>query len=219
MEAPHTIVYHWWEKSKSGKLKFEGWPSYDLRASGDSETLVRHRGKLVSYGVGAWARRSGGGSPSRSAPSRSTRSRRPSRGIPALLLGERLRGSGAGRASARTRCYAPLRTVARPGSPERRQSGGLARAHRPSGESAAGEAGGGVTRPLRGRYAKHDARRRDQAGRSGELAPADRGPRSPSPRRRWLTDQRCPFCGMGRVSVARSLGRSVARSLGRGACC
>ena len=51
MEAPHTIVYHWWEKSKSGKLKFEGWPSYHLQPSGDSETLVRHRGKLVSYGV------------------------------------------------------------------------------------------------------------------------------------------------------------------------
>ena len=51
MEPPHTIVYHWWEKSKAGKLKFEGWPSYHLRSSGDSETLVRHRGELVSYGV------------------------------------------------------------------------------------------------------------------------------------------------------------------------
>ncbi|MGE5719045.1 MAG: hypothetical protein ACM3XQ_04135 [Nocardioidaceae bacterium] len=51
MAAPHRIVYHWWEKSKSGKLKFEGWPSYDLQPSGDSETLVRHRAKLVSYGV------------------------------------------------------------------------------------------------------------------------------------------------------------------------
>jgi len=51
MEAPHTIVYHWWEQSKSGKLKFEGWPSYHLESSGDTETLVRHRGKLASYGV------------------------------------------------------------------------------------------------------------------------------------------------------------------------
>jgi uncharacterized protein YndB with AHSA1/START domain len=51
MEAPHTIVYHWWEKSKSGKLKFEGWPTYRLQSTGDSETLVRHSGKLVSYGV------------------------------------------------------------------------------------------------------------------------------------------------------------------------
>ncbi len=51
LEAPYTLVYHWWEKSKSGKLKFEGWPSYHLQTSGDTETLVRHRGKLVSYGV------------------------------------------------------------------------------------------------------------------------------------------------------------------------
>ena len=51
MEAPHRIVYHWWEESKSGKLKFEGWPAYHLQSSGDSETLVRHRAKLVSYGV------------------------------------------------------------------------------------------------------------------------------------------------------------------------
>jgi uncharacterized protein YndB with AHSA1/START domain len=51
MEAPHTIVFHWWEKSTSGKLKFEGWPSYHLEPSGQSETLVRHRGKLVAYGV------------------------------------------------------------------------------------------------------------------------------------------------------------------------
>jgi uncharacterized protein YndB with AHSA1/START domain len=51
MEAPHTIVYHGWEKSKSGKLKFEGWPSYHLQPAGDGETMVRHRAKLVSYGV------------------------------------------------------------------------------------------------------------------------------------------------------------------------
>ena len=51
LEVPHTIVYHWWEESKSGKLKFEGWPSYRLQSSGEGETLVRHRAKLVSYGV------------------------------------------------------------------------------------------------------------------------------------------------------------------------
>jgi uncharacterized protein YndB with AHSA1/START domain len=105
MEAPYTIVYHWWEKSRSGKLKFEGWPSYHLQRSGDGETLVRHRGKLVSTACGAWAHRSGGGSPSRSAPSRSTRSRRPLSGIRVLLLGERLPPvRSGGRASARTRC-------------------------------------------------------------------------------------------------------------------
>jgi uncharacterized protein YndB with AHSA1/START domain len=51
LEAPHTLVFHWWEKSKSGKLKFEGWPSYHLQPSGDGETLVRHRARLVPYGV------------------------------------------------------------------------------------------------------------------------------------------------------------------------
>ena len=51
MEAPHTIVFHWWEKSTSGRLKFEGWPSYHLQPAGDDLTRVRHRGRLVSYGV------------------------------------------------------------------------------------------------------------------------------------------------------------------------
>ena len=51
MEAPHTVVFHWWEKSKSGKLTFEGWPSYHLQPCGQDETLVRHRARLASYGV------------------------------------------------------------------------------------------------------------------------------------------------------------------------
>jgi uncharacterized protein YndB with AHSA1/START domain len=51
MEPPHTVVYHWWEESKTGKLRFEGWPSYHLAPAGNGETLVRHRGKLVSNGV------------------------------------------------------------------------------------------------------------------------------------------------------------------------
>jgi uncharacterized protein YndB with AHSA1/START domain len=51
LEAPHTIVYHWWDRSRSDKLKFEGWPSYHLRSSGDGETQVRHSAKLVPHGV------------------------------------------------------------------------------------------------------------------------------------------------------------------------
>lgn len=51
LDAPHTVVFHWWEKSRSGKLKFEGWPSYHLEPTGSGETLVRHRAKLVPYGV------------------------------------------------------------------------------------------------------------------------------------------------------------------------
>ena len=51
LEPPHTIVFHWWERSRRGKLKFEGWPSYHLQSSGENETLVHHRAKLVPYGV------------------------------------------------------------------------------------------------------------------------------------------------------------------------
>ena len=51
LEAPHTVVFHWWEKSKSGKVKFEGWPGYSLQESGESATLVRHHAKLNVYGV------------------------------------------------------------------------------------------------------------------------------------------------------------------------
>ncbi len=51
MEAPHTVVFHWWEKGRSGKLKFEGWPSYQLQALDEHTTLVRHRGRLASYGL------------------------------------------------------------------------------------------------------------------------------------------------------------------------
>ncbi len=51
LDAPHTLVYHWWETSKGGKLKYEGWPSYHLQPDGDGATIVRHRGKLAVYGV------------------------------------------------------------------------------------------------------------------------------------------------------------------------
>jgi uncharacterized protein YndB with AHSA1/START domain len=51
MDPPHTIVYHWWDKSRSGRLRLEGWPGYHLEASGDTETIVRHRATLAPYGV------------------------------------------------------------------------------------------------------------------------------------------------------------------------
>ena len=51
LESPHRIVFHWWEKSKSGKLTFEGWPSYHLHSLGAGETVVRHRATLIPYGV------------------------------------------------------------------------------------------------------------------------------------------------------------------------
>ncbi len=55
LRAPHTVVFHWWDTSKSGKRPFEGWPSYSLEASGENGTLVRHHAKLNVYGVYRWA--------------------------------------------------------------------------------------------------------------------------------------------------------------------
>lgn len=48
-EPPHTLVYHWWDRSKTGKLKAEGWPGYSLHSESDNSTLVRHHAKLHTY--------------------------------------------------------------------------------------------------------------------------------------------------------------------------
>lgn len=50
-QPPHLLVYHWWDKSKAGKLKIEGWPAYRLETSEDGSTLVRHNAKLRTYGM------------------------------------------------------------------------------------------------------------------------------------------------------------------------
>lgn len=50
-EPPHTLVYHWWDKSKSGKLKLEGWPAYRLETAEGGSTLVHHHAKLDTYGM------------------------------------------------------------------------------------------------------------------------------------------------------------------------
>ena len=51
LEAPHTVVFHWWERSRSGRLKFEGWPGYHLEPADDGATVVRHSATLAPYGV------------------------------------------------------------------------------------------------------------------------------------------------------------------------
>jgi uncharacterized protein YndB with AHSA1/START domain len=51
LEAPRTLVFHWWERSRSGRLRIEGWPGYHLEPAGEDETVVRHRATLVPYGV------------------------------------------------------------------------------------------------------------------------------------------------------------------------
>lgn len=50
LDAPREVVFHWWDKSKAGKLKTEGWPGYSLRTTG-TQTLVRHHAKLNLYGA------------------------------------------------------------------------------------------------------------------------------------------------------------------------
>ena len=50
-EPPRTLVYHWWDRSKAGKLRVEGWPAYALESGDGETTLVRHHAKLHTYGL------------------------------------------------------------------------------------------------------------------------------------------------------------------------
>ncbi len=50
-EVPHTLVFHWWDKTKAGKVKAEGWPGYSLEAVDPDNTLVRHRARLRTAGT------------------------------------------------------------------------------------------------------------------------------------------------------------------------
>lgn len=50
-QPPHTIVYHWWDKSKKGRLKLEGWPAYRLEAGDGNTTFVRHHATLHTHGL------------------------------------------------------------------------------------------------------------------------------------------------------------------------
>jgi uncharacterized protein YndB with AHSA1/START domain len=49
--APHTLTYHWWDSSKSGKVKAEGWPGYSLETADDGTTLLRHHARMYTYGI------------------------------------------------------------------------------------------------------------------------------------------------------------------------
>ena len=51
LERPHKVTYHWWDTSKAGKLRFEGWPGYSLEPAGENSTLVPHHAKLTMYGM------------------------------------------------------------------------------------------------------------------------------------------------------------------------
>ena len=50
-EPPHSLTYHWWDSSRSGKLQVEGWPRYSLESADDGTTLVRHHAKVRTHGL------------------------------------------------------------------------------------------------------------------------------------------------------------------------
>jgi hypothetical protein len=47
----HSLVYHWWDRTKSGKLKIEGWPGYSLETGDDVTTIVRHHAEMHTHGI------------------------------------------------------------------------------------------------------------------------------------------------------------------------
>ena len=50
-DPPHSLVYHWWDRTKSGKLKVEGWPGYSLETGDGGTTTVRHHAEMHTYGI------------------------------------------------------------------------------------------------------------------------------------------------------------------------
>lgn len=50
-QPPHVLVYHWWDRSKAGKLRLEGWPGYRLETAEDGATIVHHSATLHTYGM------------------------------------------------------------------------------------------------------------------------------------------------------------------------
>jgi uncharacterized protein YndB with AHSA1/START domain len=51
LAPPHRLVFHWWNRSKTGKTRFEGWPGYSLVSEDESTTLVRHDATMQTYGL------------------------------------------------------------------------------------------------------------------------------------------------------------------------
>ena len=49
-QPPRRLVYHWWNRSKTGALKVEGWPGYSLAVRDENTTLVRHHATMHTHG-------------------------------------------------------------------------------------------------------------------------------------------------------------------------
>jgi len=50
-ERPTRLVYHWWDRTRRGRLKAEGWPAYTLEAKGGHTTIVHHHARLETHGL------------------------------------------------------------------------------------------------------------------------------------------------------------------------
>ena len=50
-EPPYALGYHWWNRSRGGRLHVEGWPTYDLEVAVDGATVVRHIATMRTYGI------------------------------------------------------------------------------------------------------------------------------------------------------------------------
>jgi uncharacterized protein YndB with AHSA1/START domain len=51
LDAPRTLTYHWWDRSRSNRLNLEGWPAYTLEPAADGATLVRHQVTMHTHGI------------------------------------------------------------------------------------------------------------------------------------------------------------------------
>jgi uncharacterized protein YndB with AHSA1/START domain len=50
-DEPHQLTYHWWDSSRSGRVKTEGWPSYHLETAEANTTHLRHHATMHTYGL------------------------------------------------------------------------------------------------------------------------------------------------------------------------
>lgn len=49
LRAPDTVLFHWWDDSRSGRRNAEGWPGYVLERVDDHTTLLRHHARMRTY--------------------------------------------------------------------------------------------------------------------------------------------------------------------------
>ena len=50
-DPPRRLLHHWWDSTRSGRIKIEGWPGYTLEPTGENETLVRLDARMRAHGM------------------------------------------------------------------------------------------------------------------------------------------------------------------------